>query len=91
MYLKTAHESVLVLELYFEKCTLRLRSVSVIMQLLGYFTKLGFGDFANEAGASRPSATGIVLSDLLECSECRISQWIAQKQVPAFRHSLIAQ
>ena len=51
------------MELNCKKCTLRLRSVSVIMQLFGYFTKLGFGDFANEAGASRPSATGIVLSD----------------------------
>ena len=51
------------MELNCKKCTLRLRSVSVIMQFLGYFTKLGFGDFANEVGASSASATGIVLSD----------------------------
>ena len=68
------------MELNCKKCTLRLRSVSVIMQFLGYFTKLGFGDFANEVGASSASATGIVLRDFLECSECRIRQWIAKSK-----------
>ena len=54
------------MELNCKKCTLRLRSVSVIMQLFGYFTKLGFGDCANEVGASRTSVTVFSKYNLLK-------------------------